>query len=266
MGITPKLNVILRTCDRVSIQTDRIFPKDQIIQRCLRSLVDSLRLSGHEWSLHVIDDCSSEDTRTAIQLIAPEASFNLLPERDQSDLSGIQKSRYSVGVAYDYIDTLPHDELIYIVEDDYLHYPHAIANMIQAYVWFTVINPTVTIGIFPQDFNQMYFHPDHVCNHCYPGPCTVLPGPDRYWRTTWYTHESFMVPNSLIQANREHFQNLLRIGFEEGWWEGNTISSVWMQSTVEMLMPLGTLAVHLGAPRDISFYCNDWQQLWDYYA
>ena len=145
-----------------------------------------------DYSLHIIDDDSTKETRDIITNIASNASFDFLSKRDDSHLNGKQKSRYSVKVAYDYIYNLPTNELVYIVEDDYLHYTDSIFKMIEAYQYFTNYVPK-NIGIFPQDFNQLYPHSQNKFNETYVKPCFVLPGPDRYYRTTWFTHESFMV-------------------------------------------------------------------------
>lgn len=259
----PKLNVVLRTCDRVSLAADRIVPKDQCIYRCLKSLVDSLSQQSHAWSLHIVDDASSAETQAIIQKIAPQATFDFLPEREQSNLNGKQKSRHSVRVAYDYIYTLPADELVYIVEDDYLHYPDSIENMISAWEFFTRIMPTTTVGIFPQDFPELYPHERNLFNDTYVRQCLVIPGPDRYYRTTWFTHESFMVPVSLIWQHREHFEKLMDIGTVEGAWEGTSLSNVWQRRDVSMLMPMRTLALHVSKQSDLPFFNTDFETLWN---
>ena len=258
----PKLNVVLRTCDRVSLAADRIVPKDQCIYRCLNSLVTSLSQQDQPWSLHIIDDASSAETRAMIQKIAPMATFDFLPERDQSDMNGKQKSRHSVRVAYDYIYTLPADELLYIVEDDYLHYPDSIENMLEAYEYFSRILPTASIGIFPQDFPELYPHERNPFNDTYVRQCMVIPGPDRYYRTTWFTHESFMIPLVLIWRYREHFEKLMDIGTVEGAWEGTSLSNVWQQGDVAMLMPMRTLALHVSKQNDLPFFNTDFETLW----
>jgi hypothetical protein len=260
-----KLNVVLRTCDRVSILSDRMVPKYECIKRCLRSLVISLRSSNHPFSLHIIDDNSSAETKAAILDIATEATIDFIPERDQYGLDSRQKSRHSVKVEYEYIDTLPEDELVYIVEDDYLHHPQSIHAMLSAWYHFTTPGSAVDVGIFPQDYRQLYYHPSNPFNETYVRPCMVYPGPDRYYRTTWYTQESFMIPISVIRRYREDFDELLKIGFDYNYWEGNTISKVWERPDVMMLMPLGTLAIHLGSEMDISYYI-DWEHLWKEYA
>jgi len=259
-----KLNVVLRTCDRASLQSDRIVPKNECVWRCLNSLSRSLELSGQEFQLHIVDDNSSQETVDKIQTIAPAGTtFDFLPARDQEHLNPKQRSRFSVGVAYKYIYSLPQDELVYIIEDDYLHYPDTIEKIVKAYEYFSIIDPNVNIGIFPQDFNQLYPHPSNPHNDVYVRPCIVIPGPDRYYRTTWFTHESFMVTTNVINQYKKDFDRLMNIGTIKGAWEGGILSSVWTHPKVRMLMPLGTHAVHLGNKRDISFFVEDWEQLWE---
>jgi hypothetical protein len=256
-----KLNIVLRTCDKKSIQGDRVVPKDECVLVCVKSLVDSIKNCGADINLHIVDDDSSVRVREELKKIAPKASFDFLEPRDEKNLNSKQKSRYSVRVQYEYIHRLPNEDLVYLVEDDYLHYPDSVYRIIEAWEYFSQLFPRSTIGIFPQDFNQMYYHPQNMFNDTYVDKCMVLPGPDRYYRTTWFTHESFMVPVSLIKKYKEEFDKLDSIGTVTGAWEGNTISNVWQKPEVAMLMPLGTLAVHLGCHKDISFYAK-WEELY----
>lgn len=259
-----KLHVVLRTCDKVSLASDRIVSKDECVVRCLKSLVNSLQnFNKLEYTLHIIDDRSTNDTITKIQNIAPNAKFTFLGERDETGLNNKQKSRYSVKVAYDYIYSLPETDLVYIVEDDYLHYPDSITKMIESYEYFSSYIPHSKIGIFPQDFTELYPHPQNKFNDTYVKPCIVIPGLDRYYRTTWYTHESFLIPMSVIYKYKEHFDNLLTIGDNEAYWEGNTISNVWESSDVMMLMPImKPHCIHVSKKEDLPFFNNDFEMLW----
>jgi hypothetical protein len=254
------INVVLRTCDRVSLADDRIVPKDKCILYCLRSLVKSLENYG-SYTIHVIDDNSSKETRDNIISLVGSKNVTLLEHRDEEHLSNKQKSRFSVKVAYDYIKTLPEDELVYVVEDDYLHYSNSIEKMIEAWHFLSDIDNSVNIGIFPQDFTQLYLHPLNPYNSTYIQPCYIVAGPDRYYRTTWFTHESFMIQKSVISKYQEHFDEQLKIGYEDGKWEGNSISKVWGKSDVLMFMPMKTLAYHVSKKEDLSFYGNDFEQL-----
>lgn len=257
-----KLHVVIRSCDRVSVSSDRIVPKQDCIFRCINSLTRSLENQQRiNYTLHIIDDRSSPETIETLKKIAPQATFNFLGERDDSHLDNREKSRYSVGVAYEYIYSLPPTDLVYIVEDDYLHYPDSIEKMIEAWWWFNSFIVR-SVGIFPQDFRQLYPHPDHPFNDTYVAPCHVIPGPDRYYRSTWYTHESFMIPVHVILKYKNWFDSLLKIGRTPEYWEGNTISNVWRSPDVMMLMPMRALAIHVSRKDDIPFYNNDFNSLW----
>ena len=258
--MTIKVNVVLRTCDRVSLAEDRIVPKDKCIIYCLRSLMKSLENYG-SYTIHVIDDNSSDETKNEIISLVGIGNVNFLGPRDESHLTNKQKSRFSVKVAYDYIKTLPEDELVYIVEDDYLHYSDSIQKMIEAWDFLSRLDNGLNIGVFPQDFTQLYYHPSNPHNYTYIQPCYIVAGPDRYYRTTWFTHESFMVQKSVITKYQEHFDELLEIGYVDGKWEGDSISKVWGKPDVLMFMPMKTLAYHVSKQEDLSLYCFDFEQL-----
>lgn len=258
-----KLNVVLRTCDYHSLQSNRIFSKNECITRCLNSLVVSLNSAIElNYTLHIIDDRSSFETITKIKSIASNASFDFLGNRDDSHLNSKQKSRYSLSKSLEYIYKLPQNELVYMVEDDYLHYPDSIEKMINAYSYF-YNHLNKDIGIFPQDFPELYHHPRNPHNGTYHSLCEVFPGPDRYYRTTWFTHESFLLPAYVFTKFKNYFDLLLTIGNEPNIWEGSTISKVWTHPDVKMLMPMKTFAIHISKLSDIPFYNDDLENLWE---
>jgi glycosyltransferase involved in cell wall biosynthesis len=259
-----KLNVVLRTCDKTSLASNRIVPKDECVKRCYKSLINSLLHYNNPFTIHVIDDDSSIETKQFLNEYYPNAirhDMVIDPNATYENLK--QKSRVSLKIALDYINQLPDDELVYLVEDDYLHYYDSIFKMIQAYDYFSHAFPLTTFGIFPQDFNQLYPFPLHQFDTTYVRNCLITPGPDRYYRTTWFTHESFLIPVSLFKKYPFEFYSLLNIGTAEGAWEGSTISNVWQKPEVKMMMPLRTLAIHMGGPDDLSFFVNDMEYLWE---
>lgn len=260
----PKLNVVLRTCDKASLASNRIVKKDECVKRCYNSLVKSIVNYGYPTSIHVIDDDSSIETKQFLNChyhAATVHNVQVNPDITFEDVK--QKSRYSLKIALDYISELPDDELVYLVEDDYLHYDDSISLMINALEYFSSLEHSLHVGIFPQDFNQLYYSPTNPFNEAYVRECIVLPGPDRYYRTTWFTHESFLIPVKLFKKYKTEFYTLLNIGYIGGCWEGNTLSTVWQKPDVRMMMPLKTLAIHLGNPNDISYFVDNWEQLWE---
>lgn len=262
------LNVVLRTCDKNSLTDDRIVNKRECILRCLNSLLENLK-DIDDKELYIIDDNSSEEFVTILKEMTKSYDYitiNFLPSRNEDGLNSKQKSRYSVGLAYEYIYNIPDENLVYIVEDDYLHFPGAIKEMIETWKLLSSTSPeNIDIGIFPQDFNQLYFHPKWPNNETYCEPCHIVSMEKRYYRTTWFTHESFMIQSKIFKKNKEHFDLLMEIGNHPKYWEGNTISSVWTLPTFRMFMPIGTLVVHMSRCFDISFYikASEVKKLWE---
>lgn len=256
------INVVLRTCDRVSMIGDRIVSKNECVIRCLNSLVKSLKNYGL-YTLHIIDDNSSQETKEKIVSLAGDKNVNFLPPRDEEKLNNKQKSRFSVKVAYDYIKTLPENDLVYVVEDDYLHYDDTIEKMIEAWKYFSKFDVNTNVGIFPQNFKQLYLYPENELNVAYVRPCIVAIGPDRFYRTTWFTHESFMIQKKLITQYSKDFDELVDMYFIDGKWEGNTISNVWSKPNVKMMMPMKPLVFHVSTEDDLFFHKQDFEKLWE---
>ena len=261
-------HVVLRTCDRHSLQSKRIVNKRECIIRCLNSILVNLQFLEDK-HVHIIDDGSSDQFKQILTEMTndlPFVTIDFLPLRDQSDLSPKKKTRYSVKVAYDYIYNLPEEDLVYIVEDDYLHLPNSIQKMLMTWEYFNQVFP-FDVGIFPQDFNQLYFHPFFEYNDTYVSDCRVVPSPDRYYRTTWFSQESFILQSSVFKKYRQNFDSLQQIGDDPAYWEGNTISSVWSKPDVKMFMPIGTHVYHMSAKEDLSFfvYPQDVINLWESY-
>lgn len=260
------IHVVLRTCDRHSLQSTRIVNKRECIIRCLNSVINELK-DIEDKRLCIIDDNSSEELKSIITSMVKDLSYvtiNFLPVRDQTDLSSKKKTRYSLQVAFDYINTIPDEDLVYILEDDYLHFPGSVMEMINTWNYFnSILN--VNVGIFPQDFNQLYLHPSFPHNETYFQPCSVIPSERRYYRTTWFTQESFLIQSKLFKKYKLNFDKLLTIGDEPHLWEGNTISSIWCSPDVKMFMPMGSLVIHLSSKTDIPFFISKEQvlRLWD---
>jgi glycosyltransferase involved in cell wall biosynthesis len=240
--------------------------KSECILRCLNSIITNLKNIPKK-TLHIVDDNSSIDFQEILkEIIQPYdyITIDFLPARNQGGMSAKKKSRHSVQVAYDYIYKLPDDDLVYIVEDDYLHFPNAIEEMIQSWKYLSNITG-LEVGIFPQDFNQLYYHPNNPHNDTYFRPCLVVPTEYRYYRSTWYTQESFMIQSKIFKKYKEHFDSLLIIGEEEHHWEGNTISNVWNKPEFKMFMPIGSLVIHMSNKNDIPYYVTreDVVKIWE---
>ena len=160
------LHIITRTCDKASIQSKRIVNKTECALRCVNSVLKNMEnLQQHSMSnecmvpyrtdvdYHIIDDRSSEYFRDSLTKICEESkqkvTFDFLGDRDTEGQDPHAQSRFSVKVAYDYIYNLPDEDFVYIVDDDHLHYPDAIARMLQTWDYLdylvNIVGPRDTV-------------------------------------------------------------------------------------------------------------------------
>ena len=282
------LHIITRTCDKASIQSKRIVNKTECALRCVNSVLKNME-NLEDVDYHIIDDRSSEYFRDSLTKICEESkqkvTYDFLGDRDTEGQDPHAQSRFSVKVAYDYIYNLPDEDFVYIVDDDHLHYPNAISKMLETWdyldymvnfinprnqyrkkLWDDGISDDETdfkvglfnkrmdhpIGIFPQCFVQMFPYPSNKTVDFYVRPCIVLPTPTGYYRTTWYTHETFMLKAKVFKKYKETFDRLQVTGSDAAGWEGDTISELWSKY-VKMFMPLNPSVMHMSVTRDLPF-------------
>ena len=296
------LHIITRTCDKASIQSKRIVNKTECALRCVNSVLKNME-NLEDVDYHIIDDRSSEYFRDSLTKICEESkqkvTLDFLGERDTEGQDPHTQSRFSVKVAYDYIYNLPDEDFVYIVDDDHLHYPEAIPKMLHTWKYLDFIVNVVTprsqrrkellsmgksikesaleiaefnertnqdIGIFPQCFVQMFPYSANKTLDFYGRiPCVVLPTPTGYYRTTWYTHETFMLKAKVFKKHKEMFDKLQVTGTDEAGWEGDTISRLW-EKHINMFMPLDPSVMHMSVSRDLPFSWSpeDAFKLWEY--
>jgi len=298
------LHIITRTCDKGSIQSTighgRIVNKTECALRCVNSVLKNME-NLDDVDYHIIDDRSSEYFRDSLTKICKESNqkvtLDFLGERDIEGQDPHTQSRFSVKVAYDYIYSLPDEDFVYIVDDDHLHYPDAIKKMLFTWQYLdylvNVVDPRQQyikklwkdglsdkecmlqveqfegrtdddVGIFPQCFVQMFPYSSNKTLDFYVRPCIVLPTPTGYYRTTWYTHETFMLKAKVFKKHKETFDRLQVTGTPAAGWEGDTISELWKKH-VRMFMPLDPYVMHMSVSRDLPFTWSPEHamQLWE---
>lgn len=263
------IHIITRTCDRSSIQSNRIVNKTECTLRCVHSVLRNMQ-NLRNVHYHIIDDMSSDYLRRSMVDLCvsykQNISFNFLGPRETGGQNPHQASRHSVKVAYDYIYTLPDDDFVYIVDDDHLHQDNAISTMISAWEYLNQVTPEeIDVGIFPQCFVQLFPYLGNNYAHTYVRPCHVIPTPVGFYRTTWYTHETFMIKSKVFKKYKDIFDTLVTTGSDPAIWEGNTISNVWERDDFVMFMPLYPSVMHMSVSQDKPFYWSkqDVINLWE---
>lgn len=253
-----KFDILFRSCARVETFTGPPrfvgVPKGELLLRCLNSLVCSVNRCLQEYrafdlSLTVLDDHSSEQVTSRIQTVLGTAQ---VPTRFLT-LRGTGNGE-SLKENYEFArEHCP--DLIYFCEDDYLHDPGAITEMLQTY---DLLSPAFPNGLIlhPYDCPDRYYSP-------YPHgqyPAQIYLGSTRYWRTLLHTTGTFVLSNRLLRAYYDHYLAFTRYGLDPTISEDNSVNLVYRE--IPCLSPLPSLAVHLQYVHTLSPYV-DWQGWWE---
>lgn len=253
----PKVDIILRTHDKREIHISGELrycntDKSEVVKKCVASLIETCNMSENDITYWWYDDHSSKESVDAIQKLFMGAKHphNFIP----LDMEGWQAS----GLAQFERGRDSDADLVYFVEDDYLHYPTAIDEMVDAYYAFKE-NTGNEVAIHPFDDPDNY-KADWL------EPCRVVYGKNRRWRTNLHSTFTFMCNPDVV---RKHWSILYMMATEYGtlWGEmnniheGTTINKVWREE-VTLFTPIPSLALHMAYETQRDPYL-DWKALWD---
>lgn len=244
------LTIIARTCGRVfAIHGTRYVEKNkrEIIQTCISSLVTSInQVEGHNIKLFVLDDHSNDEVLDDLKNILAKCKF---PTQliSVTDGTGASHTCYRV---YDLVEKECTD-LWYHIEDDYLHFPEAIQDMLDTVNKFEE-DTGAMIAINPHDdiwrYTREIYH------------SILLLGPYRHYRTVLHSTYTCLASKAIYDKYRNHFQDAAEWILRKG--ENETINQVWAKEDVMLFSPIPSLAQHLMEPGGEDPYI-DWQALWD---
>jgi hypothetical protein len=242
------LKILLRTCTSELIMDQnkrRIFDKEKNQYTC-KTLISIIKSINHaaknfkniSFELIVTDTNSIEDDIQKIKEILSKSDINHkfisinLEDYNNKITPGYSKAKFS-NMANFYNSLLiaknePAD-LIYFVEDDYLHTEGAITEMIYSYEKFYSIFSKEVI-LLPADYPYLYTKDDNT---------RIYLGERVHWRLVSESLVTFMASKTLIEKN---FNSLERMGIE--WidpWE-KPLHKIY--ETNPCLSPIPSLAVH----------------------
>jgi hypothetical protein len=230
-----KLTIILRTCGRVQAQHGTRYvnkPKSEIIKVCVSSLVNSInQVKDHQIKLFCLDDHSDEACVHDIKEILSEClhSIEFIP----LDVTG---NGPTMGKVYELVEKEATD-LWYHVEDDYLHKPEAIQDMIDSIDQFEG-NTGQMVAVNPHDDIWRYIHQIYES--------IILLGPYRHYRTVKHTTYTCLASKQLYTKYRQHFQDVVRLTTQRAdWVEDKSINLVWNKPDVMLFSPIPGLAFHI---------------------
>lgn len=258
-----KIHVILRTHDGSDVHQDwrkryHGMEKATLVKGCVTSLVKSICATRNmHVKLTVLDDHSTDPTIQAIQ--------HVISHVPDSELISLQQTGYNHSAHVQWCMCRDSDaDLVYSVEDDYLHCATAIQEMVDSHQLFESRLNHKPIVIYPFDEPSEYNPPNRTD--------FVVHGSARHWRTGMFTTNVIMTRPQLFQDHWRLFECLaLKYNGDylnprtEHYEESNTIWQIWNNNQAVRFNPIPSLALHMQFDAQKDPFIN-WPQWWQQYA
>lgn len=251
------IDISIRTHDKreIHVQNEKRYcgtDKLTLIKKCIASLVKSAELSKHSIHFWWHDDNSSDECVESLHNIfrSSRHSYDYIALEEHgwnySALAQFEKGRDSKA------------DLVYFVEDDYLHIETAIDEMADSYVNFKK-NIGHEVALHPFDDPDNY-KPRWI------EPCRIVYGKNRRWRTNAYSTFTFMCSPEMVRKNWSVFYTMATEygtvwGENNNIHEGTMINRIW-RNDVTLFTPIPSVALHMQYSEQMDPYL-DWKSMWD---
>ena len=257
-----KLHIILRTHDGSNVHADwRVrycnLSKIELIKGCYKSLVNSIKnVINHDVKLTILDDHSTSELIEFIHSASSGLNYELIHLQDK----GYNNSAHQQWL----LCRDSESELVYSVEDDYLHCTSAIQEMLDSYVIFCDRLKRNDVVMYPFDEPSEYNPPNRTD--------FIVHGSARHWRTGVFSTNVILTRPQLFRDNWELFE-ILALKYNgdylnprtEHYEESNTIWNIWQNNRAIRFNPIPSLALHMQFEQQMDPFI-DWQQWWSNYA
>lgn len=247
-------DIILRTHttgnfrEHITRVTDTLGDKPELTIRSLRSLIYSLlvleRANLVRIRLTIVDDHSDEQSVSRMNDL-----LDICPFETKLIHPGARGNPASLQTSLEYARERKGD-FIFFAEDDYLHVPTAMVEMIESYRLFSRKLNRPEVGLFPVDYSDFYL-PNAI------SPTRVVLGSRRHWRVSYSTTDTFFIHRSTLDTQWE----LLIRNPAQGKWEEDAINEIWRNHAI-LFSPIPTLSYHMHGEEQMPPF-SDWKKLWD---
>ena len=268
------LDVIIRSCSSVNMLTQnkqRIFEKDKI-DYTLRSINSILRSVNYTKNSHsdvdieitIIDYNSSDDNLKKITNLLKNSSlpFKLLNlDLNEFDSKIKKTNEKKEKVTLNQISNMSNiykslmlsktsNDLIYFVEDDYIHELDSITEMLFAYERIASLTNEELV-ICPTDYPYLYVQAENT---------KVYLGEKYHWRKINETLCTFLTSKQMIKKHWEKFLSLCN--FEHYPFE-SPLHEIYKQELC--ISPIPSIAIHCTNINSIYGLSpnKDWKKIWD---
>ena len=262
-----QIDIFVRTHDRQNVHNDwrtryAKMEKRELIQGCFNSLLNAVEyVKDHNVRLTVLDDHSSPEFVEWLKEKQKKRYFHIIHNEEKG---------YRYSAHQQFLKCRDSDaDLVYCVEDDYLHTETAIQEMIDTYVLFSERLGQKNIVLYPFDAPEIYDPPKDQC--------LLVHGSNRHWRTGHYTtNVMFTIPKifrdhwplfEVLSLNyngdylRKEEEKDKHIRYEEA----NTIWNIWKAGHAMRFNPIPSIALHMQFDAQWDPFI-EWKQWWKDYA
>ena len=256
------LNIFLRTCSKVKLwkqNKERVFEadKDEYALRSLHSILNSINYFKNNFNhtdikISIIDDNSEKSFLGKIDLLLKR--FNIsneiiqLEENNTFDKSA--DSNFESLKRCFFLAKESSEDLIYFVEDDYIHDEICIAEMIGTYERIsTQLNKEILLC--PSDYPYLYAE----CT-----PTYLLLGNKRHWRKTEQSLGTFLISKQNLIL---YWENLMQ--FASGKDDPAELALHDIYNKEPCFSPIPSLTIHCANINSIYGISpnTNWKKLWE---
>jgi len=256
------LNVYFRSCSKVNLwnqNKERIFEadKDEYALRSLHSILKSINYSKKNFNeinikLSIIDDNSSEKFIQNMKKLLLKFDINneIISLQNNEITQDIKDSNFASIKKCFMLAKENSKDLIYFVEDDYIHDEICILEMIGTYERIaTQLNKEIILC--PTDYPYLYANCD---------PTYIFLGNKKHWRKTEQSLGTFLISKTNLNI---YWENLLQ--FASGKDNPAELALHKIYEKEPCFSPIPSLAIHcanINSIYGISPNVN-WQEIWD---
>ena len=256
------LNIYFRSCSKVNLwnqNKERIFEadKDEYALRSLYSILKSINYSKKNFNeinikLSIIDDNSSEKFIQNMKklLLKFDIDNEIISLQNNEITQDIKDSNFASIKKCFMLAKENSKDLIYFVEDDYIHDEICILEMIGTYERIaTQLNKEILLC--PTDYPYLYANCD---------PTYIFLGNKKHWRKTEQSLGTFLISKTNLNI---YWENLLQ--FASGKDNPAELALHKIYEKEPCFSPIPSLAIHcanINSIYGISPNIN-WQEIWD---
>jgi hypothetical protein len=256
------LNIFLRTCSKVKLwkqNKERIFEadKDEYALRSLNSILNSIQYFKNNFKhidikISIIDDNSEKYFLKEIDVLLKKFNIHneiIHLEKNNTFDKNVDSNFESLRKCF-FLAKENSEDLIYFVEDDYIHDVISIAEMIGTYERIaTQLNKEILLC--PTDYPYLYAN----CT-----PTYLLLGNKRHWRKTEQSLGTFLISKKNLNL---YWENLMK--FASGKDDPAELALHSIYNKEPCFSPIPSLAIHcanINSIYGISPNIN-WKKLWE---